>query len=201
LGIDIESESIYGKSSSDYEEGKMCKAIWGTSVLRKRRNHSLPEEPPPRKIRRFRHFSSLELDLSRQFCRRLAVRASPRSGLAGPWNRRSSQCDSLHSSKTKLIASTDKALKPTSSHGATSIKKRKLYQERLQLAILGQFKRGKSTFLNALLGEFLLPTGVIPFTAIPTFIAWGQRRSSVCCWSTVNRMMLRNQLITCALHG
>jgi hypothetical protein len=100
----------------------MCKAIWGTTVLRKRRNHSLPEEAPPQRIRRFRHLSSLELDLSRQFCRRLAVRASPRSGLADPWNRRSSQCDSLHSSKTKLIASTDKALKPTSSHGLLAIR-------------------------------------------------------------------------------
>jgi GTP-binding protein EngB required for normal cell division len=48
----------------------------------------------------------------------------------------------------------------------------RLQEERFQLAILGQFKRGKSTFLNALLGQPLLPTGVIPLTAIPTFIAW-----------------------------
>lgn len=50
---------------------------------------------------------------------------------------------------------------------------RRLRDSRLQLAVLGQFKRGKSTFLNALLGESLLPTGVVPLTAIPTFIAWG----------------------------
>ena len=49
---------------------------------------------------------------------------------------------------------------------------RRLKQERLQLAVLGQFKRGKSTFINALLGDNLLPTGVIPLTAIATFIAW-----------------------------
>jgi hypothetical protein len=49
----------------------------------------------------------------------------------------------------------------------------RLATEHLQLAVLGQFKRGKSTFLNALLGAPLLPTGVIPLTAIPTFIAWG----------------------------
>jgi GTPase Era involved in 16S rRNA processing len=49
---------------------------------------------------------------------------------------------------------------------------RRLEQERLQLAVLGQFKRGKSTFINALLGDNLLPTGVIPLTAIATFIAW-----------------------------
>jgi len=39
-----------------------------------------------------------------------------------------------------------------------------------RLAVLGQFKRGKSTFLNALLGEDLLPTDILPVTAIPTFI-------------------------------
>lgn len=41
---------------------------------------------------------------------------------------------------------------------------------RFHLALLGQFKRGKSTLLNALLGADILPTGVIPVTAIPTFL-------------------------------
>jgi GTP-binding protein EngB required for normal cell division len=49
---------------------------------------------------------------------------------------------------------------------------RRLDQERLQLAVLGQVKRGKSTFINALLGDDVLPTGVIPLTAVATFIAW-----------------------------
>jgi dynamin family protein len=48
----------------------------------------------------------------------------------------------------------------------------RLVEQRLQVAVLGQFKRGKSTFLNALLGESLLPTGVVPLTAIATFIHW-----------------------------
>jgi len=48
----------------------------------------------------------------------------------------------------------------------------RLAHERLQLAVLGQFKRGKSTFINALLGTDVLPTGVIPLTAVATFIAW-----------------------------
>jgi GTP-binding protein EngB required for normal cell division len=43
----------------------------------------------------------------------------------------------------------------------------------LRVAVLGQFKRGKSTLLNALLGAPLLPTGVTPVTAIPTFIRAG----------------------------
>ena len=50
----------------------------------------------------------------------------------------------------------------------------RLQQGRIHLAVLGQFKRGKSTFLNALLGETILPTAVIPLTAIPTFISHGE---------------------------
>jgi len=43
------------------------------------------------------------------------------------------------------------------------------------LAALGQTKRGKSTLLNALLGENILPTSVIPLTAIPTFLRAGPK--------------------------
>jgi GTPase Era involved in 16S rRNA processing len=46
----------------------------------------------------------------------------------------------------------------------------RLAVERFQLAVLGQFKRGKSTVLNALLGQSVLPIGVVPVTAIPTFL-------------------------------
>ena len=44
------------------------------------------------------------------------------------------------------------------------------------LAVLGQFKRGKSTLLNALLGEAVLPSSVVPLTAIPTRIRSGPVR-------------------------
>jgi GTPase Era involved in 16S rRNA processing len=49
----------------------------------------------------------------------------------------------------------------------------RLLKGRLQLAVLGQFKRGKSTLVNALLGTSVLPAGVIPLTSVPTFISWG----------------------------
>lgn len=52
----------------------------------------------------------------------------------------------------------------------------RLIEERFHLAVLGQFKRGKSTLMNALLGEMLLPTSVVPVTSIPTFLRWGPRR-------------------------
>jgi len=54
----------------------------------------------------------------------------------------------------------------------------RLEQGRFHLAVLGQFKRGKSTLLNALLGESVLPTAVIPVTAIPTFVRQGPARKA-----------------------
>ncbi len=43
----------------------------------------------------------------------------------------------------------------------------------IDVAILGQFKAGKSSFLNALLGRRLLPVGVIPVTTVITRIVHG----------------------------
>lgn len=50
---------------------------------------------------------------------------------------------------------------------------RRLGEGCLQLAVLGQFKRGKSTLLNALLGKAIVPAAVVPLTAVPTFVAAG----------------------------
>jgi GTP-binding protein EngB required for normal cell division len=44
---------------------------------------------------------------------------------------------------------------------------------RFFLACIGQFKRGKSTVINALIGEPALPTGFIPVTTVPTVVRFG----------------------------
>jgi GTP-binding protein EngB required for normal cell division len=44
---------------------------------------------------------------------------------------------------------------------------------RFYVACVGQFKRGKSTLLNALVGRDVLPTGFVPVTAVPTVIRFG----------------------------
>ena len=44
--------------------------------------------------------------------------------------------------------------------------KSRLIENSFYLVILGQFKRGKSTFINALIGENLLPTSIVPLTSI-----------------------------------
>jgi hypothetical protein len=50
---------------------------------------------------------------------------------------------------------------------------RKLSEQVFNLVAAGQFKRGKSTVINALLGEPLLPAGVVPLTSVITVIQSG----------------------------
>jgi len=53
----------------------------------------------------------------------------------------------------------------------------KLEQGRFYVACLGQFKRGKSTLVNALVGEEILPNAVTPVTSIPTILRFGEKRA------------------------
>ena len=53
--------------------------------------------------------------------------------------------------------------------------RQRLREERCYLAVLGQFKRGKSTLINALLGDEVLPTAIVPLTSIPTFLRGGEQ--------------------------
>jgi predicted GTPase len=50
---------------------------------------------------------------------------------------------------------------------------RRLAEGRFYVACLGQFKRGKSSLLNALVGRALLPVGVVPVTSVPTIVRFG----------------------------
>jgi small GTP-binding protein len=50
----------------------------------------------------------------------------------------------------------------------------KLRENRFNLVILGAFKRGKSTLINALLGEPLLPTAIVPLTSVVTVLGYGE---------------------------
>ena len=46
---------------------------------------------------------------------------------------------------------------------------------RLNLAVLGEFKRGKSTLINRLLGAPVLPVGVVPMTSLAILVEHGPR--------------------------
>jgi GTP-binding protein EngB required for normal cell division len=54
----------------------------------------------------------------------------------------------------------------------------RISEGRFYVACLGQFKRGKSTLLNALVGQAVLPTGVVPVTTVPTILRYGDTTSA-----------------------
>lgn len=51
----------------------------------------------------------------------------------------------------------------------------KLRENRFNLVVLGAFKRGKSTLINALLGEAVLPTAIVPLTSVVTILGYGEQ--------------------------
>jgi small GTP-binding protein len=52
---------------------------------------------------------------------------------------------------------------------------RKLEEDRFHLVVVGEFNHGKTTFVNSLLGEQVLPVGVTPTTATIHHIRWSER--------------------------
>lgn len=52
---------------------------------------------------------------------------------------------------------------------------RKLEEDRFHLVVVGEFNHGKTTLVNALLGERALPAGVTPTTAVIHHIRWAIR--------------------------
>lgn len=54
-----------------------------------------------------------------------------------------------------------------------------LAEDRFNLAVVGQFKRGKSTLMNAVLGRDLLPTGLLPLTSAITTLCYGSTERAV----------------------
>jgi ribosome biogenesis GTPase A len=60
----------------------------------------------------------------------------------------------------------------------------KLSSGQLHLAVLGQMKRGKSSLINALLNANVLPTGILPVTAIITEIRYAQTPAATIVYAT-----------------
>jgi len=55
----------------------------------------------------------------------------------------------------------------------------RLSEGQFLVAVVGEFKRGKSTLVNALLGAEVVPAGVLPLTAVPTEIHYGEPTTTV----------------------
>jgi predicted GTPase len=55
----------------------------------------------------------------------------------------------------------------------------RLAEDRFNLAVVGQFSRGKSSLMNAILGVDRLPTGLLPHTSVVTTVAYGEEERIV----------------------
>ena len=62
---------------------------------------------------------------------------------------------------------------PLEEHARTLQDRRQHMEERVfKVGIMGEFKRGKSTVINALLGKKIVPADILPCTATPNYIRW-----------------------------
>jgi GTPase SAR1 family protein len=55
----------------------------------------------------------------------------------------------------------------------------KVSSDQFKVMVLGTFKNGKSTFINALLGEAVLPAFAVPCTAVINEVKWAKEKSAV----------------------
>lgn len=85
-----------------------------------------------------------------------------------------------HSSRVLCLAQLAAAAGAESLASAATALAERVAEERFFVACVGQFKRGKSSLLNALVQTQVLPTGVVPVTAIVTILRYGaEQRAEV----------------------
>ncbi|MFZ0448991.1 MAG: dynamin family protein [Desulfatiglandaceae bacterium] len=70
----------------------------------------------------------------------------------------------------------------------------KLIENRFHLVVPGQFKRGKSTFINSIIGDRILPTSVVPLTSIVTMVKYGQQEQTEVIFEEGNRQVIEDAL-------
>lgn len=89
---------------------------------------------------------------------------------------------SFHQKRAKLQEAIDLTVKTFQSlemevaSESASMISRRLKSDSLKVLIVGQFKQGKSTLINALLGEEVLPAFAVPCTAVINEIKFGKDR-------------------------
>jgi small GTP-binding protein len=84
--------------------------------------------------------------------------------------------------KSNVLASLREVAELAEDAGSRSLTERlrgdripRLEEERFHLVVLGEFNHGKTTFVNALLGAPVLPTGVTPTTAVIHHVVHGPK--------------------------
>ena len=81
-------------------------------------------------------------------------------------------------SDIETLSEIAKAINANSINGEIAELSEKLSANRFYLVIIGLFKRGKSSVINALLGQELAPVAVTPVTSVITFFEFGTSSSA-----------------------
>ncbi|CAI8721264.1 conserved protein of unknown function [Methylococcus capsulatus] len=97
------------------------------------------------------------------------MNAIPRSGIAGE-----APATGYADLKSELMSLIDELAEhlPAALRPALALRD-KLQAGHFDVLTVGQFKRGKTSLINALLGENLLPTAAVPLTSVVTVLAYG----------------------------
>lgn len=80
--------------------------------------------------------------------------------------------DLIRAALCELTHLTGERGSPTASESARALERR-LAENRFNVVVFGEFKRGKTTLVNALLGAEMLPAAVVPLTSIVTAVTYG----------------------------
>ncbi|NUM34525.1 MAG: dynamin family protein [Candidatus Brocadiae bacterium] len=77
-----------------------------------------------------------------------------------------------------IVLSHAKAMDLKGIYDMVSEKMKHIEEDNFYLLVMGEFKRGKSTLINALLGDKILPTKVAPCTGLITEIQYGKEKKA-----------------------
>jgi GTPase SAR1 family protein len=103
-----------------------------------------------------------------------AERIEPKAALAGYEARKHALAQILR----EVNAAAYRTKQESMQHSVVELT-RKLADDRFYLTVVGQFSRGKSTLMNAILGKDYLPSGIVPVTSAVTAVSYGSRERVV----------------------
>ena len=87
----------------------------------------------------------------------------------------SSVLSSYPQKKHELVQSIDAMLGIAAVRGCPCVELREKIETNIfNLVVVGQFKRGKTSLINSLLGDDILPVAVVPLTSIVTILKYGE---------------------------
>jgi small GTP-binding protein len=96
----------------------------------------------------------------------------------GPWASLDERKAAIRGVLADLAAAAEAAGLPSVARDVKETRLPKLDDERFTIVVLGEFNHGKSTFINALLGAPVLPTGITPTTAVLAHISQGAKTAA-----------------------